>query len=110
VLHECGYDDVIELPDAQSALDTIAALEVADLPQVALFDDDLRGGDGIDLVRAVRDRDDDHHVAVVVLTAGAREGADGPVDSSGADDCVAKPFTRAALVHTLEQVSARRDF
>ncbi len=109
VLHECGYDDVIEAPTAQSALDSLAACGAADLPQLALLDDNLADADSADLAQAVRERDGAGHVAVVMLTtATAPAGTGQATAAAGADDCVTKPFTRAALVEALAHVGARR--
>jgi CheY-like chemotaxis protein len=66
----------------------------ASLPDLALVDLELPGGDGLDLVRALARRS----VAVIALSSRAAEEEILGAYSAGAVDCVVKPFRESDLL------------
>jgi DNA-binding response OmpR family regulator len=96
-LRRRGYD-VIHCPTAQAAL----AAEPVDL---VLLDLTLPDGDGIDVCRVLRRRDEG--VAIIAVTARAEERDRVIGLRTGADDYVVKPYSMAELTARIEAVLRR---
>jgi DNA-binding response OmpR family regulator len=90
--------DVIHSPTAADAL----AAEPVDL---VLLDLNLPDGDGIDVCRAIRRRDES--VAIIAVTARAEERDRIIGLRTGADDYVVKPYSMAELDARIEAVLRR---
>jgi len=94
-----GYD-VIEAPDAPSALSTLARQEV----DLMLLDVMMPGQDGLELLAQIRRKSD---LPVIMLTAKADEPDRVLGLKAGADDYVVKPFSTAELLARIEAVLRR---
>jgi DNA-binding response OmpR family regulator len=90
--------DVIHCPTAASAL-------AADPVDLVLLDLNLPDGDGIDVCRALRRRDES--VAIIAVTARAEERDRVIGLQTGADDYVVKPYSMAELNARIEAVLRR---
>jgi len=90
--------DVVHSPTAADAL----AAEPVDL---VLLDLNLPDGDGIDVCRAIRRRDES--VAIIAVTARAEERDRVMGLRTGADDYVVKPYSMAELDARIEAVLRR---
>jgi DNA-binding response OmpR family regulator len=90
--------DVIHCPTAAAAL----AAEPVDL---VLLDLNLPDGDGIDVCRALRRRDES--VAIIAVTARTEERDRVAGLQTGADDYVVKPYSMAELNARIEAVLRR---
>jgi two-component system KDP operon response regulator KdpE len=105
-----GYH-VLEAPDGRSALDLIA-----EKPDLVILDLGLPDVQGLDLLRAIRARNE--RVPIVVLSSRGDEAAKVQALDMGADDYVTKPFgtdellarMRAALRHQLQVQGERPIF
>jgi DNA-binding response OmpR family regulator len=95
-----GYDP-IEAPDAGLGRE-MALRETYDL---LLLDLNLPDGDGLEILRAVRERDT--VLPVIILTARGDEGDRGKGLKLGADDYVVKPFGASELLARIEAVLRR---
>jgi DNA-binding response OmpR family regulator len=89
-----------------TAAEARAALEIGDYVALVL-DLDLQGGDGLAVLREIRQRED----PIAVITISARNSVHDRINvlRSGADDCIAKPFSYGELVARLETVLRRYD-
>jgi two-component system KDP operon response regulator KdpE len=105
-----GYR-VIEAPDGRTALD-----QLREKPDLVILDLGLPDMQGLELLRAMRTRDE--RVPIVVLSSRADEVAKVQALDLGADDYVTKPFgmdellarIRAALRHQLQVQGERPIF
>jgi two-component system KDP operon response regulator KdpE len=105
-----GYA-VLEAPNAKSALDLLA-----EAPGLVILDLGLPDMAGLDLLRAIRARNDS--VPIVVLSSRGDEAGKVQALDLGADDYVTKPFgmeellarMRAALRHQLQVQGERAVF
>ncbi len=95
-----GYDTLEAADDGVGR--ELALRERYDL---LLLDLNLPGGDGLDILRAVRERDT--VVPVIVLTARGDEGDRVKGLKLGADDYVVKPFGASELLARIEAVLRR---
>ncbi|MEV6932218.1 response regulator transcription factor [Dactylosporangium sp. NPDC051485] len=93
--------EVVHCPTAQSALDAFAG-EAFDL---ILLDLNLPDGDGIEVCRALRRKDET--VAIIAVTARAEERDRVLGLRTGADDYVVKPYSMAELNARIEAVMRR---
>jgi two-component system KDP operon response regulator KdpE len=97
-----GYE-VIDAPNAKTALE-----QMAKKPDLIILDLGLPDMQGLDLLRAIREKNDS--VPIVVLSSRADENAKVRALDLGADDYVTKPFglnellarIRAAIRHQLQ--------
>ena len=90
--------EVIHCPTAAAAL-------AADPVDLVLLDLNLPDGDGIDVCRALRRRDES--VAIIAVTARAEERDRVVGLQTGADDYVVKPYSMAELNARIEAVLRR---
>lgn len=105
-----GYQ-IVEATNAKSALELLA-----DKPDLIILDLGLPDMQGLDLLRAIRGRDD--KVPIVVLSSRGDEATKVEALDLGADDYVTKPFgmdellarMRAALRHQLQLQGERPIF
>jgi two-component system KDP operon response regulator KdpE len=105
-----GYQ-IVEATNAKSALELLA-----DKPDLVVLDLGLPDMQGLDLLRAIRGRDD--KVPIVVLSSRGDEATKVEALDLGADDYVTKPFgmdellarMRAALRHQLQLQGERPIF
>ncbi len=73
-------------------------------PQAVIVDRKLADGDGLDLVRALRDTPDAESVPILLVTAG-HDPADHPeVLAAGADEYLAKPVEPSDLEELLREL------
>ncbi|MET7398646.1 response regulator transcription factor [Dactylosporangium sp. NPDC005572] len=93
--------EIVHCMTAESALDTFAA-EPFDL---VLLDLNLPDGDGIDVCRTLRRKDES--VAIIAVTARAEERDRVAGLQTGADDYVVKPYSMAELNARIEAVLRR---
>jgi two-component system KDP operon response regulator KdpE len=104
--------DVIEAPDAQSALKEIARNTI----DVLVLDLGLPDMDGLDVIRTLREQGSS--VPIIVLSSRSDEAGKVKALDLGADDYVTKPFgmdeliarLRTALRHKLQQQGERPIF
>ena len=101
-LTQAGYDPVA-VGDGVAAL---AAIE-ADLPRLAILDVMMPGLSGIDVLRKVRANEATKDLAVILLTARARDSDLDTGFATGASDYVIKPFSPRELMHRVNAVLAR---
>jgi DNA-binding response OmpR family regulator len=90
--------EVVHCPTAASAL-------AADPVDLVLLDLNLPDGDGVDVCRALRRRDES--VAIIAVTARAEERDRVVGLQTGADDYVVKPYSMAELNARIEAVLRR---
>jgi DNA-binding response OmpR family regulator len=93
--------EVVHCPTAQSALDTFASEPFG----LVLLDLNLPDGDGIDVCRTLRRKDES--VAIIAVTARAEERDRVAGLQTGADDYVVKPYSMAELNARIEAVLRR---
>ena len=101
-LTQAGYD-AVAVGDGVAAL---AAIE-ADLPRLAILDVMMPGLSGIDVLRKVRANEATKDLAVILLTARARDSDLDTGFATGASDYVIKPFSPRELMHRVNAVLAR---
>ncbi len=94
--------ELIEAGSIHEALEVARATE----PDAVLVDRRLPDGDGLDLVRQLREIEALARVPVLVITAGHDEAHRIDVLRAGADEYLAKPFEPADLLARLERVLA----
>jgi DNA-binding response OmpR family regulator len=95
-----GYEVRVS-PDGESGLSEARSFS----PDLVVLDLGLPGIDGIDVAKALRERDD---TPILMLTA--RDAVDARVEGldSGADDYLVKPFERQELLARLRAMLRRR--
>jgi diguanylate cyclase (GGDEF)-like protein len=97
-LKRAGYE-VVAATDGHAAWEV---LQAPDAPRLAILDWMMPGMDGPEICRAVRSRDDQGYVYLLLLTA--REGKKALVEGleAGADDYLVKPFDAFELKARLD--------
>ena len=101
VLHQAGYSDVNSTTDP-FAVESLHAREGYDL---ILLDMQMPGLDGLDVIKALRDIEQNAYVPVLAITANASYKIDAL--RAGARDFITKPFDLAELlqrIHNLLEV------
>lgn len=91
------------------ARDFKAALELAreEPIQAALLDINMPGGDGITLMRRLREIESFENLPVVILTASLRPGLRDQAMEAGADGYFTKPFDPVELITRLNELNRR---
>jgi DNA-binding response OmpR family regulator len=102
VVHSLRFNGYDVAEAADEAAGRAAAAEAFDL---LLLDLNLPGGDGLEILRAVRERS--ATVPVIILTARGDEGDRVKGLKLGADDYVVKPFGALELLARIEAVLRR---
>lgn len=98
---ELTEHEVIEAKNADEGLDLIKQHQ----PDVVLLDVRMPGRmDGLELCRLIRKRSELAHIKVIMLSAGGQQSDLEDGLSAGADHYIAKPFSPAALLQTLESI------
>ncbi len=100
VLEGEGFD-IEEASEGRSALDAIRA----DPPDLVFLDLNIPGGNGAEVLEAIKGDPQTSGVRVIVVTATGEEARD-QVMRMGADDYFTKPFSPIALLQTVERVLA----
>ena len=100
VLEGEGFD-IEEAAEGRSALDAIRA----DPPDLVFLDLNIPGGNGAEVLEAIKGDPQTSGVRVIVVTATGEEARD-QVMRMGADDYFTKPFSPIALLQTVERVLA----
>jgi DNA-binding response OmpR family regulator len=101
-LRRAGYDARVAA-DGPGALAQVARRR----PDLVVLDLMLPGVDGLEVMRRIREADDDGHLAVILLTAKGEESDRVTGLRLGADDYVVKPFSPAELVARVDAVLRR---
>jgi CheY-like chemotaxis protein len=101
-LQAFGFSKVIEATDGERALETLRA-EPVDL---LVTDWKMKPMDGVELVRALRDRATSPapYLPIIVLTAYADADKASQARDAGADEFLVKPFTAEALARSIRSV------
>jgi len=101
-LQAFGFAKVIEATDGERALETLRA-EPVDL---LITDWKMQPMDGVELVRALRDRVSSPapYLPIIILTAYADAGKANLARDAGADQFLVKPFTAEALARSITTV------
>jgi DNA-binding response OmpR family regulator len=92
--------DILEAAGVRDGLNIVAD----DRPDFVLIDRRLKDGDGLDLLRKMRELHIGGEVPVVVVSAGFSEEDRVEVMHAGADDYVAKPLDAATLRRILSDL------
>lgn len=99
LLRNSGYDPII-------AKEFSAENILADSPDLLLLDINLPGGNGIELLKAVRAKSD---LPVIMLTSSSLEIDEALSMSFGADDYVTKPYSPSILLLRLAAILRRTE-
>ena len=102
-LHRLGYD-VVTACDAGSAADALSRGGI----DAALIDVRMPGGSGIDLCRRIRNDPDTTDLPIMVVSADVHRHQIMTALHAGADDFLAKPFSRVELTARLESLLRQR--
>jgi DNA-binding response OmpR family regulator len=102
-LHRLGFD-VVTACDSVSAIDAIAHGGV----DAALIDVRMPGGSGIELCRRIRSDPETQDMPIMVVSADVHRQQIMTALHAGADDFLAKPFSRAELTSRLEDLLRQR--
>jgi DNA-binding response OmpR family regulator len=100
-LEHAGHQ-VIEAPDGERGLQMAREHR----PDAMILDLMLPNVDGYEVLRSLNEDPASVHLAVVVLTAKARQEDRVRCLQGGADEFVTKPFSPGSLVDTVEQLLA----
>ncbi len=93
-----GYD----VREAESGADALAILH-ADTPQLVLVDWNMRGLDGLETCRAIREW---LNIPIIMVTSRNQSGRNRAL-AAGADDYVTKPFDLDYLMARVESALSR---
>jgi type II secretory ATPase GspE/PulE/Tfp pilus assembly ATPase PilB-like protein/ActR/RegA family two-component response regulator len=96
--------DIIEAPDADTAL---AVIRSAEPPQLVILDIGLPGMDGRALLRVIRSEDATRRLPVVILTGSEDERLEPELMDEGADDYLRKPVDPPRFVARIKAVLRR---
>lgn len=106
VLHDLGYDDVVEADDGNAALPILKQGTVDFL----VTDMNMPGMPGIELLKAVRSHPDPKvaKMPVLLLTAESKREQIVEAAKAGVNGYVVKPFTPQVLREKIEKILASR--
>ncbi|OON63490.1 hypothetical protein B0920_09020 [Massilia sp. KIM] len=98
--------------DGRQAEGAIAAADAAGMPyRLVLTDCGMKGMDGIELVRRIKDNPDLRSQPLSILvTAFGREGVQAEAEAAGVNGVLFKPFVQSALAEALAGLFARAQF
>jgi two-component system chemotaxis response regulator CheY len=101
---EADQHHVVEAPDVKEALQAVDSVP-ADL---VITDVNMPDGDGISLVRALRERPRERFIPILVLTTEAGEAMKQRGRDAGATGWLVKPFEPTRLRETVRRVLKAR--
>jgi two-component system chemotaxis response regulator CheY len=97
LLRDLGFD-VLEAGDGAQAL---AVLDGGQVPDVCLVDWNMPVMDGLQFIRAVRDRDGLRDVSLMMVTTESEQDQNVRALAAGAHEYVIKPFTTEVIADKL---------
>ena len=97
---EADHHDVLEAPDVTAALETVESVP-ADL---VITDVNMPGRDGLELVRALRERPRERFIPILVLTTESGDAIKQRGRAAGATGWLVKPFQPDRLRETVRRV------
>lgn len=97
LLRDLGFD-VLEAGDGAQAL---AVIDGGQVPDVCLVDWNMPVMDGLEFIRAVRDRDDLRGVSLMMVTTESEQDQIVRALAAGAHEYVIKPFTAEVIADKL---------
>ena len=100
IMRELGFDPI----QAESGLDALRQIEDGIAPEVALVDWNMPEMNGIELIEALRERNDLDHLKIVMVTSETDVEFVKRALSHGADEYVMKPFSKEDLIARLNQI------
>jgi DNA-binding response OmpR family regulator len=103
-LHRLGFD-VVTACDSRTAVQALSHGGI----DAALIDVRMPGDSGIDLCRRIRNDPDTADLPIMVVSADVHQHQIMTALHAGADDFLAKPFTRAELTSRLEALLRPRN-
>jgi two-component system chemotaxis response regulator CheY len=106
VLARLGHADVVEAANGREALERLEGGTPVDFVITDLF---MPGVNGLDFLRAVRERPDMRDVPVVVVTGNASRSTVLQAKRLGANGYILKPFTAELLRERIDNLCAQRD-
>ena len=99
ILRKAGIEEIREAADGSEA---IARLQDGELPDVALVDWNMPVMNGLELVKAVRQRSEWRRIAIMMVTTENEQSQIVRALAAGAHEYLIKPFDEAALIDKLE--------
>jgi two-component system chemotaxis response regulator CheY len=90
-----------EVSEAENGLAALSLLETGPRPELVLVDWNMPEMNGYEFVRAVRSRPEYDDMKLVMVTSETQADGIDRVVEAGADEYVAKPFTRESLAEKL---------
>lgn len=105
VLHELGYNDVVEADDGNAALPILRQGAIDFL----VTDINMPGMHGLELLKAVRADPKLAHLPVLLVTAEAKREQIVEAARAGVNGYVIKPFTAQVLKEKIEKILASRE-
>ena len=97
---EADHHDVVEAPDVTAALETVDSVP-ADL---VITDVNMPGRNGLELVRALRERPRERFIPILVLTTESGDAIKQRGRDAGATGWLVKPFQPDRLRETVRRV------
>jgi two-component system, chemotaxis family, chemotaxis protein CheY len=97
---EADHHDVVEAPDVTAALETVDSVP-ADL---VITDVNMPGRNGLELVRALRERPRERFIPILVLTTESGDAIKQRGREAGATGWLVKPFQPDRLRETVRRV------
>ena len=97
---EADHHDVVEAPDVTAALETVDSVP-ADL---VITDVNMPGRNGLELVRALRERPRERFIPILVLTTESGDAMKQRGREAGATGWLVKPFQPDRLRETVRRV------
>ncbi len=106
LLTDCGYEDLVEAGDGQSALDLVSGLSAAEQPELILVDWNMPIMNGLEFVEAMRAQPRFRQTVLVMITTETAIERIQQALEAGADEYMMKPFTKEVLLEKLELIKS----
>jgi two-component system chemotaxis response regulator CheY len=100
LLHDLGYQNVVEADDGKTALPLLQAGDI----DVLITDWNMPGMPGLELLKAVRGDEKLAKIPVLMLTAEAKREQIVEAAQAGVSGYVIKPFTAETLKEKLDKI------